>query len=382
MKTPSPQKYPATTPVPTSSRAEIHMDRLIHNIDVIRDKLGAVELVGVVKADAYGHGSIAVSKALEAKGVSKLAVATVAEAVTLRMAGIESDLIVFAPPMPDRVHSYADFNLQAVVESRSTLEILEKAQIEVQCHVKVDTGMGRLGQGPEASVELIRAVENGAKTKLASVWTHFARADESDQPFTTVQFDRFTDLIKALGGAPAPLHSAASASTYTFPPSIDPSLMSMARIGIALYGLLDLPSERPPKGLQPVMEFVSKVCAIKTVPEGTPISYGARWISPSVRRIATVSAGYADGVSRLLSREGIVRIGQITYPIVGTVCMDMFMVDLGNPLEMDSEVVIGDDVTIFGKNSPTCFEVADLCSSITYVQVCSVSSRVPRNYLS
>ena len=128
------------------------------------------------------------------------------------------------------------------------------------------------------------------------------------------------------------------------------------------------------------MEFKTKVSAVKTVPKGSPISYGGRWVAPTSRRIATIAAGYADGISRQLSSSGRVRIGDSTYPVVGTVCMDMFMVDLGNPSEINSEVVVGDDVTIFGKNSPTCFEVAEQCSSITYVQVCRVSNRVPRIY--
>lgn len=335
--------------------------------------------MGVVKADAYGHGGIEASRALESKGVSKLAVATLSEAVSLRNSGIKADLIVFAPPSPENIKYYADFDLQAVVESEQALWAVQQAKAQVSCHVKVDTGMGRLGQTPEASVEIIRAVEKGTRSKLASVWTHFASADEAAPHYTQLQFDRFMTLISALGGPPAPLHSAASAAAFTFPPSIDPSVMSMARIGIALYGLLDLPSG-PLIDLQPVMEFKTKVGAVKTVPQGSPISYGGRWVAPSSRRIATVSAGYADGVSRQLSSGGRVGIGETTYPVVGTVCMDMFMVDLGNPSEVNSEVVVGDDVTIFGKNSPTCFEVAKQCSSITYVQVCRVSNRVPRIY--
>lgn len=371
------QLLSASTPV--SVRAEIHLDRLDHNLDVISKRLGDVELMGVVKADAYGHGSLEVSKALERKGVSKLAVATLSEAISLRNSGIKADLIVFAPPSPENIGYYVDFDLQAVVESDHALWTVRQAKAEVSCHVKVDTGMGRLGQTPEASVEIIRALEKSPQSKLASVWTHFASADEADPRFTQLQFDRFMTLITALGGAPAPLHTAASAATFTFAPSIDPSLMSMARIGIALYGLLDLPAG-PIGDLQPVMEFKTKVSAVKTVPKGSPISYGGRWAAPTARRIATVSAGYADGVSRQLTGGGRVRIGETTYPVVGTVCMDMFMVDLGNPSEINSEVVVGDDVTIFGKNSPTCFEVAEQCSSITYVQVCSVSNRVPRIY--
>jgi alanine racemase len=382
MKNTSIPEQTATFNVPVSTHAEVHLGRLNDNIDAVQHKLGSVELIGVVKANAYGHGSIAVSRALISKGVTKLAVATVAEAIELRNGGIGDDIIVLAPPMEDRLSLYADFNLQAVVESEHTVQLLKQAHHGIQCHVKIDTGMGRLGQSPEESIDLIRSIERASNTELASIWTHFARADESDLSFTRNQFDRFLGLIKALGGAPAPLHTAASASAYAFPPSIEYPLMSMARIGIALYGLLALPGQRPPAGLNPIMEFFTKVSSVKTVPPGTTVSYGSKWVSPSVRRIATISAGYADGVPRLLNQGGVVRIGQALYPIIGTICMDMFMVDLGNPEISPSDVAVGDKAVIFGKNTPTCFEVADLCSSISYVQVCSISSRVPRFYSS
>lgn len=336
--------------------------------------------MGVVKANAYGHGSVRTARTLIDQGVTKLSVATVAEAIELRQAGIQSDIVVFAPPLSDRVRLYMDYDLQAVVESENSLALLEAGGGNIMAHVKVDTGMGRLGRLPQESASLIRLTERSKNVKLASVWTHFSRADETDSAFTEIQFNRFMDLVAALGGAPAPLHTAASAAAFSFAPSIDSAHMSMARIGIALYGLLDLPGERPPEGLIPIMEFVSRVSAIKTVPAGSPISYGARWIAPTTRRIATISAGYADGVSRYLTNKGKVRIGSSLFPIVGTVCMDMFMVDLGNPEETDSEVNVGDETILFGMNSPTCFEVADQCSSITYVQVCGISGRVPRKY--
>jgi len=242
--------------------------------------------------------------------------------------------------------------------------------------------MGRLGLNTHASEALIQAVDQSPSTFLSSIWTHFANADEPESDFTQIQFDRFMGLMKKMGGAPAPLHCAASAAAYSFPPSIDANLMAKARIGIALYGLLDLPAGRTPTGLQPILEFVSSVSSIKTVMAGTPISYGSRWITGRETRIATVAVGYADGIPTLLSNKGQVRIGGQLFPIVGKVCMDMFMVDLGPESDDSLPVRIGDHVTLYGMNSPTCFEVADLCSSITYVQVCGISNRVPRIYSS
>lgn len=373
---------PHKNQLPVSTRAEIHLDRLDHNITTISNRLGQVEMIGVVKANAYGHGSVEVSERLVRHGVKKLAVATVAEAISLRQAGISAYIIVFAPPMADRIGLYHEWNLEAIVDSEVSLSVIESFKTPLVSHVKVDTGMGRLGQNPTASADLIRAVDRSPIALMSSIWTHFSNADVPDSDFTAIQFDRFMQLMTALGGAPAPLHSAASAAAFSYAPSIDPSVMRFARIGIALYGLLDLPSARPPEGLLPVMEFISTVSAVKTVPAGTPISYGMRWTSPIETRIATISAGYADGVPRPLTNKGAVRIDGRMYPIVGTVCMDMFMVDLGPESETASEVAVGDKAIIFGQNSPTCFEVADLCSSITYVQVCGISSRVPRNYFS
>jgi len=243
--------------------------------------------------------------------------------------------------------------------------------------------MGRLGGNAAQATSLVRGIEQESSIELASVWTHFARADEAGEDFTALQTQRFQEFIESLGGAPAPLHVAASAAIYNHPETIDASVYSMARVGIAMYGLLDLPADvggerqAPPEPLLPVMEFSSRVCAIKRVPAGTPISYGTLWKSDRETTIATISAGYADGVLRDLSPGGHVRIGHDLYPIRGRICMDMMMVDIG---ENDSNIRVGDSASIFGAQKPTCFDVADHASSITYVAVCSISSRVPRVY--
>lgn len=361
-----------------STQASIHLDRLRENVRSIRTRMPGIDMIGVVKANGYGHGSVAIARVLEQCGVKKLAVATVAEGVELRASGITSRITVFAPPVAECLGACAGHELEPIVDCAESLDILSRSGLSFECHVKVDTGMGRLGQGTTESIQLVRQLETSQKLKLASIWTHFSRADEPASDFTGIQFERFMDLMAALGGAPAPLHTAASAAVYTFPDSINPSLMSMARIGIALYGLLDLGSPRPAPGLRPVMEFSSRVSAIKRVPPLTPISYGSRWRSPGETLIATIAAGYADGVPRNLSGRGSVRIGDGLYPIVGAVCMDMFMVDLGRPGEKGSNVYTGDRATIFGAKSPTCFDVANQSQTITYERVCAISDRVER----
>ena len=367
-----------TDSIPHASKSIVHMDRLEQNVRTVRDRMPGIELIGVVKANAYGHGSVRVSSKLSELGVSKLSVATLSEAVLLRKQDISSDIIVFAPPTRDTIAWYEKYDLQPIVDSAETISIVEQAGSTMDVHLKVDTGMGRLGVPPNEASRWIQKVETHSRMNLASVWTHFARADEPAEDFTRIQFDRFMALISEMGGAPAPLHVAASASVFAFPDSVDPSMMSMARVGIALYGLLDLPGERPPEGLSPVMDFVSCVSAIKTVAPNTPISYGSRWKAPTTRRIATVAAGYADGVPRALSKRGRVRIQNTLCPIAGTVCMDMFMVDLGEPSEWNAKITVGTPVQIFGLESPTCFEVADQAKTITYVPVCGISERVQR----
>jgi len=360
----------------STTRAEIHLARLGHNVEIIQNRLSGLDLMGVVKANAYGHGAVLVAKSLLEKGIRHLGVATVPEALQLREAGIEASIMVFAPIRAEWVEPATRACLDVVVDSTESLEAAKQTTGRLQCHLKVDTGMGRLGRTPEESLVLLRGIESAPNLDLGSIWTHFAKADEPDSDFTDVQLDRFESLIDGLGGAPAPLHVAASAAVFAHPRSLDASRYSMARVGIALYGLLELPGqEAPPFGLQPVMECISRITSLKHVPAGSPISYGGRWTAPRDTWIATVGAGYADGVSRQLSNVGRVRIGNQIFPIVGTVCMDMFMVDLGPE---PGSILTGDDVTLFGQNPPTAFEVADKIDSITYVPVCAISSRVPR----
>lgn len=356
------------------TRALIHTDRLRSNLADIRHHAPGLSILGVVKADAYGHGAREVVRLLENEGVDRFGVATIPEALRLRRGGVESPIMVFAPLSRDGVEAATEACLDVVVDSEASLDAAGQTGGRLRCHLKVDTGMGRLGRTPSDSVALLGAIEAHPSLDLGSVWTHFARADEPDSDFTDRQLDRFESFIDGLGGAPAPLHVAASAAVYAHPRALDPSRYAMVRAGIALYGLLDLPDGAPP-GLQPVMEFVSRVTHVKKVPAGTPISYGGRWTARHDTWIATVGAGYADGVSRHLSNRGAVRIGERICPIVGTVCMDMFMVDLGP--EPDG-IAVGDAVHLFGFAHPTAFDVARWSDAITYTAVCGVSARVPR----
>lgn len=383
MSSPSPRPPENERPLPDTAlshtRALIHGGRLDANLAAIRDQAPGIDILGVVKANAYGHGARNVASRLSDLGVRHFGVATLAEALDLRAHGIEGSIMVFAPLSVHWVDAATEGCLDVVVDSPESLDAARRTKGRLRCHLKVDTGMGRLGRGADESTGLLRAIERHDSLDLGSVWTHFARADEPDSDFTDRQLDRFEGFIDGLGGAPAPLHVAASAAVFAHPRAVDPSRYQLARVGIALYGLLDLPDARPPEGLQPVMEFASRITHLKFVPAATPISYGSRWTAPQDTWIATVGAGYADGVSRNLSGKGRVEIGGRLFPMVGTVCMDMFMVDLGSDR---GSISVGDEVRLFGAAPPTTFEVADRTDSITYVPVCAVSSRVPRIWTS
>jgi len=355
------------------TKAIIHTDRLRHNIRMIRDRLGQTGLMAVVKANAYGHGHATVCAELTASGVGHAAVATVSEAIALRESGWAGSLLVFAPAMADMVPLYDAFDLEAVVDSDETLHVIARYGASVPVHVKVDTGMGRYGVPTAEAATFVRQVEQTPGVQLAGLWTHFADGDAPDTAFTHLQVRRFRDVIQSLGGAPCPTHLANSGGMYTCPDSIDPSLASFARVGIALYGLLDVPAARAE--LLPVMECTSTVLAVRPVQEGDTISYGHTWVAPAPTVIATIGAGYADGYARNLSGKGVVSIQGHPFPLVGRICMDAFMVDLGpgNPRDIRR----GDTVTLFG-DGPTAFDVADRSGTITYEVSCRISQRVPR----
>lgn len=355
------------------TNALIHTDRLRHNIRTIQDRLGKTELMAVVKANAYGHGHAIVSAELAASGVRHAAVATVSEAIALREAGWGGKLLVFAPPMVDMVPLYDAFELEAVVDSDDTLQLIARFGSAVPVHVKVDTGMGRYGVPASEAAAFVRQVEHTQGVWLAGLWTHFADGDAPDAVFTRLQVRRFQDVLHTLGGAPCPTHLANSGGIYTCPESIDPSLASFARVGIALYGLLDLPAAKAE--LAAVMECTSAVLAVRSVQAGDTISYGRTWVAPSPTVIATIGAGYADGYARCLSGTGVVSISGHEYPLVGRICMDAFMVDLGpgNP----QGIRRGDTVTLFG-DGPTAFDIAERSRTISYEVSCRISQRVPR----
>ncbi len=358
--------------------AEINLAHLRHNARALTARAGDADVMGVVKADAYGHGAVRVARALREEGVRHFAVATAAEAVRLRRAGIDEAILVFSAPLPAQLPVYARHALDVTVSSREVAEAViatARAAGPLRVHVKVDTGMGRLGLSPSETPAVVRMLERAPGVTVAGLWTHFATIGDA---FVNEQAARFEAVVRRLGGA-LPVHTANSGALLSPPEHFSLTGTELVRMGVALYGIYG-PSAMLSEDLRPVMRLRTRVTHLKTVAPGTTISYDRTWTAPRRTRIATVGAGYADGYPRRLSNRAEVGLHGRRFPVVGTVCMDMFMVDLGPPDGPAATVDLGDPVVLFGAGGPSAFEVARWAQTITYEICTGVAARVPRIY--
>jgi len=364
--------------IPDGPVATIDLRALEHNLERLRTRLGAgTGILAAVKADAYGHGAAAAARRLQGRGVRWFGVATADEALALRSAGIEGDILLFGPVYAaNAIRRLADANVALTLADEVGLSALRNAGARVRVHLKVDTGMGRLGlPGPRAA-ELARAADRAAEVTLEGVWTHLARADEPGRAPTLAQLERFERLLADLhrdGIDPGLRHAANSAATIAFPEAH----FDLVRPGIALYGYHSGDAVAAlERDLRPVMRLQAPVTFVKRVRAGTPISYGGTWATERDTTIATVRAGYADGYPRLLSSKGVAALHDRQVPVAGRVCMDQLMLDVG-----DLEVHPGDTVTLWGPPGPGAESLARGIGTIAYELLTRVSPRVPRRYL-
>ena len=364
--------------------AEIRLDDLAHNYRALRACAPHSRFLGVVKANAYGHGAVPVAKKLEALGADYLAVACLAEAEELREAGIRMPILVLGVTPPEFARRAVELDLTQTVFGPELARALSEAAGELgrtaRIHLKVDTGMSRLGApGQDAAVCAAELAPLCALPGLEAegIYTHFANADE-DEDYTMLQFTRFLDVVDALeknhGLTFQIRHCAASAAVLHYPCTH----LDMIRPGIALYGHYPAPSceglDGP--GLRPVMSLMTRVAAVRELPAETPVSYGctARF-GYGGGRVAVLCAGYADGLPRALSNEGSVYLAGQPRPIMGRVCMDMCMA----ALDGGAEVSPGDAAELFGEHLPA-EHAAALAGTVQYELLCAVSPRVPRIY--
>ena len=369
----------------TRTWTEIDLSNLEHNYRALRAMLPqGCRFLGVVKADAYGHGAVPVARRLETLGAEYLAVACLDEALELRQAGITTPILILGYTPVERADSLLDNGITQTVYdvnmARALSDAAAAAGKTLKIHVKADTGMSRLGwlcgdEDQSAAVEAIAQVCALPGLEAEGIYTHFANAD-GDEDYTMLQFTRFLDLLEALkdkGITFAIRHCAASAAALKFPCTH----LDMVRPGIALYGHYPDPSceglDGP--GLRPVMTLKTRVASVKTVPAGTPVSYGCTHVLDRETRLAALTIGYADGLPRLCSDKLEVLIGGQRAPVVGRICMDMCMADVTG-----LDVAPGDEVEVFGEHLPI-EDVAALAGTIQYELLCAVSPRVHRAYL-
>jgi alanine racemase len=353
--------------------AEVNLESIRHNVRALIPP--DAELMAVVKADGYGHGDIAVARAALEAGATWLGVALVEEGIRLREAGIDAPILVLSelPRGSEREATaarltptcYTDEGLRALAEAGGG-----------QVHLKVDTGMHRVGLPPERAPAFCSAAGE-AGLRVEGVWTHFARSEELDDPTTAEQLKRFEealDAVEAAGHRPRYRHAANSGATIARPETH----LDLVRVGIAMYGILPGPQLEGRIELRPAMRLWSRVSMVKRLPAGEGMSYGHRYRLQRESTIATVPIGYADGYMRALSNVGRALIGGRRHPVAGSVTMDQLMVDCG-----DHPVRAGDEVVLLGRQGEEeirAEEVAAWAGTIGYEVVTSVSPRVPREH--
>lgn len=363
------------------TRVEVDLAAIKRNLKAIKSLIAPTTLFcAVVKADAYGHGAVAVARAALAAGADYLAVAVLDEALVLREAGFtEPVLIMGITPEHNATQVVGHGLIQAVCSLKQAQALSEVAQAlgrRAKIHLKVDTGMvGRLGGAPAEAVNLAVAVAALPNLELEGIFTNLHHLDSADGNFTNQQLDSFLRTLEAIEalGIQIPLkHCANSLATLNFPKTH----LDMVRVGISLYGLKPSVETIPPVKLTPAMRFKSTICAIKQVLPGIPVSYGGLDITTTSSNIATIPVGYADGWLRSLGGRGRVIIGTQSAVVVGSISMDQCLVDITG-LEGVSE---GDDVLLFGGPELPVEEVANHLGTVNYEVVCMIGKRVPRVY--
>jgi alanine racemase len=334
-----------------------------------------------VKADAYGHGAVQAAGAAQEAGVHYLAVATVDEGILLREQGIALPILLFSIPQIEELPDMAANSLIPFVSDREfaaeTAGAAARAGKRLPVHLKVDTGMGRVGVSPENAAELAGFIASRPSLAYAGTATHLAVADsraEADVAFTKMQLALFREALSAIRQAgldPGIVHAANSGGVLLH----EDSWFGMVRPGIALYGYSPLGPDDTTLPLQPVMELKSKITFIKRIKKGETVSYGRLWTAPEDTWIGTLPLGYADGLPRALENFSV-RIRDRFYPLAGRICMDQCMVNLGG----ETDIERWEDVTIFGGSAAGAWAIAGKVGTVPYEVTCNISRRVPRIY--
>jgi len=363
------------------TRAFIHLDRLTHNVRLLQNAVGHRSLWPVIKADAYGHGAEIVAHHLLRLGYNTFGVADVEEAVALRQAGIDTTIITLSATLPEHSEALVACGCEPVVCTEEMVEALalaaERAGRRVAVHVKVDTGMGRVGIRPDDVLAFLDRCRAYPALRLRGLMSHFPRADEADKTFSREQIGCFRRIVEVTARYGIEVrHMANSAALLDLPDSH----FDAVRPGIALYGLPPSAAIANPRlqALKPVLEWKTRITFLKEVPAGVGLSYGHAFHTARLSLIATVPVGYADGLHRNLSNRCHLLVRGLRCPQVGRITMDMSLLDV---TALRGRVRLGDEVVIIGRQDDeeiTADDLAEKLGTINYEVVSAISHRVPR----
>ena len=370
-----------------SRRAWVEIDLAVvaENVRTLRSWLEPqTKLMAVVKADAYGHGAATIARVALAHGADSLAIATLAEGVELRRSGITAPIsILGAINAPEDIKAVAAGELEATIgdlEQAQTFErTLRQLERSARVHLKLDTGMSRLGTNWHSAVEFVNSVRNLKQLEIASIYSHFATADDRDRSVMNLQHQRFQNAIAQLrlaGFTPPQIHLANSAAAL----SDRSTHYDLVRVGLALYGLYPAPHLHRVLKLKPALQVKARVAQVKTIPAGEGVSYGRKFVTKKPTVIAVVGIGYADGIPRSLSNQIEVLVDGKPVPQIGNITMDQLMLELDD----DNNVRAGDTVTLIGQDGCcqiTADDWADRLDTISWEILCGFKHRLPRIYL-
>lgn len=372
----------ATPEVLRPTRVEVDLSRIGQNLAAIRAHVGRARVMAILKANAYGHGLVEVARHLVGQGVECLGAAFLEEAITLRQSGIRAPILVLGSLAGEQIPRFLEHDLMLTASSVEKLDLIEQAAAvrgrRATVHLKVDTGMERVGIHHYNADRLLEASLRCRHVDVAGIYSHFASADAADLTFAQEQLERFQEVLRFYErrSLPTPLrHIANSGGILQLPGSH----LDLVRPGILLYGYYPSTECRRTLPVTPALSWRSQVCYFKVIPAGTPVGYGSTWTSPRTTRIVTVPVGYGDGYSRALSNRAEVLIRGRRHPVVGRVCMDQLMVDIGGETAYN-----GDRVTLVGRDGDASIgadELAERSGTITHETLTLISARVPRVFV-
>jgi alanine racemase len=364
-----------------STIAEINLSYLRHNLTMIRSAAKGSEIMPVIKADAYGHGAVRIAQELRKENIEIIGVAFADEAVKLRQAGDTGEIFVLIPGTDYDIDLYCAYNLQASVEDFDVLKNLSdeavRRNMKIKTHLFINSGMNRDGIEPESTSEFMKKCKNLAGVEIIGILTHLASSELEDKTFANHQletFDKTIDLLRNEGYSFRYIHALNSGGVLNFADS----RYNIARCGIALYGYMDYQEMSDKLNLKPILTLKSKVININRISPGDNVGYSLKYIADTQKKVAVVPFGYGDGYHRILSGKADCLINGKRYKLIGTICMDQCLIDIGN-----DDIKIGDEVVFLGEQGSdiiTAYELAEVMGTIAYEITTAIKERVPRIY--